>query len=343
LDWANTCSNAYDAQVPVLRKYDREGRFITTIGREGGGPGEYQQATGLAISHDGTVKLWDARARRLSSFSPEGEFFAGQRVEARGFSSSRSLFVDTLGNTYVYMSFRSPREAITDRTMRGLVKLDPDGQVVDTLFEPDMGFEPQQLELTITTGTSVATTIMSIPFAPRSVWAFSPHGHYVAGVGDRYAVSLIRSGEPVLRIEREVAPVPVDPDEKAAHSEAITANMRRMRPGWRWDGPAIPDTKAAFRQLDVGLDGRIWVWRYQRAERQEVGAEEEDRRPNPRRDWPEPTVYDVFEPDGRYLGAVRIPRETRVFVRWGDYVWGITRDSLDVQYIERFRLVAGTR
>jgi hypothetical protein len=199
------------------------------------------------------------------------------------------------------------------------------------------------LELTVTSGTAVARTIMSIPFAPGPVWAFSPHGYYAAGVGDRYAVTLFRSGEPVLRIEREVDPVPVDPDEKAAWKESITANMRRMSPGWRWDGPAIPDTKAAFRQLEVGLDGRIWVLRYQRAERREVGAEEEDRRPSPRRDWPEPTVYDVFEPDGRYLGAVRVPRETTVHVMRGDYLWGVTRDSLDVQYIERFKLVGRTR
>jgi hypothetical protein len=88
------------------------------------------------------------------------------------------------------------------------------------------------------------------------------------------------------------------------------------------------------------MDGRIWVNLYQPAERREPVDSEELR---PQEEWPEPTVYDVFEPDGRYLGAVRVPRETTIHVMRGDYVWGVTRDSLDVQYIERFKLVGSTR
>ena len=195
---------------------------------------------------------------------------------------------------------------------------------------------------TVRRGSSVLIGTWPVPFTPPAYWTFSPHGYYVAGVGGRYAVSLLRADEMVLRIEREIAPVPVHPQEGAAWRESITAAIRQVSTGWRWDGPDIPETKPAYRELEVGLDGRIWVLLHQEAEQRQTADSEE---PNPEdawQDWPEPTVYDVFEPDGRYLGAVRIPRETRVYVRWGEHVWGITRDSLDVQYIERFRLVGGT-
>ena len=39
---------------------------------------------------------------------------------------------------------------------------------------------------------------------------------------------------------------------------------------------------------------------------------------------------------------VYVPRETTISVMRGDYVWGVTRDSLDVQYIERFRLTGNS-
>jgi hypothetical protein len=331
---------AYDAQVPVLRKYDHEGRFITTIGREGGGPGEYQRATGLRVTPDGTVKLWDPRGPRLSSFSPEGEFLGGVRVESRGLSVSQSLFVDTLGNAYVFTSVSPPTPGPPGTAPGGLIWLGPDGEVRDTLFEPDLGYEVPLVQETVRRGTSVLIGTWRVPFTPPAYWTFSPHGYYVAGIGGRYAVSLFRVDEMVLRIERDIAPVPVHPEEAVAWREAIVASVRQVSTGWRWNGPDISDTKPAFRELEVGLDGRIWVRLHQQAERQEPVDSEE---PDPERVWPEPTVYDMFEPDGRYLGAVSVPRETTIHVMRGDYVWGITRDSLDVQYIERFRLVAGTR
>ena len=331
---------AYDSQVPALRKYDRDGRFLVTVGREGGGPGEYRSATGLVVMPDGTVKLWDPEGPRLSSFSPEGEYLDGRRVESYGFYGYRSLFADTLGNFYVQLHIVEATDDAQRTVGRGLLKLGPDGEVVDSLLEPDLGYEPPQLEGMFRTADITNLFAEPIPFMPGPSWTFSPHGHFVAGVGGSYAVSLLRTDGRALRIERQLTPVPVDRDEKAAWRESVYNRMRRGNPGWRWDGPDIPNSKPAFHGLRVGMDGRIWVQLYQKAERREPVDSEE---PNPREEWPEPTVYDMFEPDGRYLGALHVPRETTIHVMRGDYAWGITRDSLDVQYIERFRLVEGTR
>ena len=320
---------AYDAQVPVIRKYDREGRFVATIGREGGGPGEYQRARGMVALPDGTVRIWDASGPRLISFSSEGDYLGDLRVGSYRSFAGRSLFSDTLGNLYAGIRFVETGKGRQRSGGAGLLKLSSSGEVVDRLYEPDFGYEPPRIEESLTTGTTTTVLLLRIPFTPEPTWTFSPHGYLVAGVGDRYAVSLFRTDAPVLRLEREVDAVAVDPDEKAAWHESIADG------GGRWDGPDIPNTKPAYRQLAVGMDGRIWVRLYQRAERREPVDSE---RPNPRRDWPEPTVYDVLEPDGRYLGAVHVPRETTISVMRGDYVWGVTRDSLDVQYIERFRL-----
>ena len=54
--------------------------------------------------------------------------------------------------------------------------------------------------------------------------------------------------------------------------------------------------------------------------------------------------YDVFEPDGTYLGAVNAPAGFRASINPvfdGDHVWAVTRDDLDVQRVVRYRIVRG--
>src|SRR5690606_7109918 len=57
--------------------------------------------------------------------------------------------------------------------------------------------------------------------------------------------------------------------------------------------------------------------------------------------WVQPLVYAVFEPDGRYLGAVELPRNASLRYPRGDHVWAITRDESDVQDGTRFRIQTG--
>jgi hypothetical protein len=120
--------------------------------------------------------------------------------------------------------------------------------------------------------------------------------------------------------------------------------MRRVESGWSWDGPDVPEAKPCYRDLLVGRHGRAWLLRHTEAERVEV--EGEDRGPGaperPEVVWREPSVFDVFAPDGRYLGAVRpevqVERSPPPVIR-GDKVWAVTRDELDVPYVVRLRLV----
>ena len=71
-------------------------------------------------------------------------------------------------------------------------------------------------------------------------------------------------------------------------------------------------------------------------------SEEERRTGRPQMRFEEPPAFDVFAPDGRFLGHVRVPESFQMrpepIVR-GDSVWAVTRDDLDVASIVRFRVV----
>ena len=101
-------------------------------------------------------------------------------------------------------------------------------------------------------------------------------------------------------------------------------------------GPALTCTerKPPYRALRVGERGRIWVHRHTVAEQVEGEQAVDPNRPPPIT-WREPIVFDVFEPDGTYLGAVHLPPRTRAYVFRGDTVWGIRTGELDEQYVVR--------
>jgi hypothetical protein len=79
---------------------------------------------------------------------------------------------------------------------------------------------------------------------------------------------------------------------------------------------------------------------HQQARKIESEEEGEELRPGeaPPQTWWEPVAFDVFEPDGQYLGMVRAPegfsRSPRPFMR-GDTVWAVVRGELEVPYVVR--------
>jgi hypothetical protein len=137
-----------------------------------------------------------------------------------------------------------------------------------------------------------------------------------------------------------VAPVPVTAGEAAAAKENTTRGLRMTQPDWNWNGPSIPDTKPPIRDVELGADGRIWVQRAEPGVREpaDTTAKREPGAPPPVDSWAEPVRYDVFEPDGQYLGVVTPPSGFRLMYMRGQHVWGILFDENDVPYVVRLRI-----
>jgi hypothetical protein len=182
----------------------------------------------------------------------------------------------------------------------------------------------------------------NVPFSPTEVSWFDPDGFWIHAVSTSYRIDLLRPGRP-LRIERAYVPVPVGAGEKTEEENNLTRRMRRMLPAWRWNGPPIPDRKPPFRQIFTGRRGRIWVVVSQPAvEVEDPTYDPKD--PNSVEDrWREPVAFDVFEPDGTYLGRVRTPLGFTTYPTPtfdGDHVWAVTRDPMGVERVVRFRIRA---
>jgi len=62
-----------DSRLNEIRKFDREGKYLLTIGRAGQGPGEFQSVSILTINGRDDLIAFDGRSDRISVFSDNGE------------------------------------------------------------------------------------------------------------------------------------------------------------------------------------------------------------------------------------------------------------------------------
>lgn len=329
-----------DRQVLAVRVFAADGSYLRTLGRDGGGPGEFGGPDGgMVWLSDGRLVVRDPGNARLQVFDADLEPSEAWPVIRGGFNTSNPMY-RSAGDTLLTPVLMSTEVDVSEWTT-GLQRVDPGtGEILDTLEVPDIGYEAPTIEARHESEGGTSVSVNGVPFSPSEHWAYHPGGYFIHGIGDRYRVTLLRPESP-LRIERAVQPVPVAPGEKAEAERAATRNMRNTDPGWSWDGPGIPDAKPAFTDLYTGRDGRIWV----RVPMPGVEGDDPDYDPTDpdavEDRWSEPIAFDVFEDDGTFLGRVEAPADMSLYptpIFDGDRVWAVTRDEFDVPRIVRFRV-----
>ena len=348
-----------DGQAFALRQYDAKGVYVRTIGRRGQGPGEYTRPSRIAALPDGRILLVDGGTGRINVYSPSGESVATWALTTAGIRVlPTDIRVDTTGTTVVTVS--ATRDGVSSGPR--LLRLAPDGRVVDTVAAPDFGYTRPMVEAK--GGTMSAGAV--VPFFPETPLAWSPLGYMVSGLPTRYAFELrmpssraASSGhalpamgyrgptpqwtfrDPIVSIRRSIPAVEVPEEQRSASRAGVEAILRNVDPGWRYFGPDIPRVKPPYKDLRVGEDGTIWI---------QLSMPGERYMPDPPApgspmmgpvlpQWREPTVYDVFEPGGRYLGRLARPANVSLFRMARDRAWGTVRDDDDLAVVRRFRIV----
>lgn len=300
-----------DGQGPEIRHFDASGQFVHAVGRAGEGPGEYTRLSlGMVVDSAGVLYLYDWGNLRVGRFAEDGRALDPWPID--------SSFRTTRPGTWIYAD--GPGRLLVTTRVDGhpaLIVVE-DGQVLDTLEVPRLPGVPEE---------------RGGPYRVETYWDWHPDGYFVVGVSNAYSLELHRS-DGVLRIRRDV-------EERAVHPEEADAWRRQFQwmerqPRYRPpEGEWLPSTMPPFRGIEVGRDGRIWVRR--NVSPIPIEVQENPNAPPPV-GWTQPFVYDVFEPDGTFLGEIRFPERFEPHLFGAEYVWGVRRGDLDEEYVVRLSI-----
>lgn len=342
-----------------LRLYNGSGLFVRNVGGEGRGPGEFMKPAAVAVLPDGRFLLLDHMNRRINVYTAAGDYadtwtvpffnviggVAGQmRVDpATGTVAIRSYLAAPGVRMQPYNPGSPPRQAV--------VRMRPGGAVIDTLDAPELPNLYRGVAKIEQRGSTRLGSGFAMPYIPAAFWQYSPLGYFVTGISSRYAIDIRvprrqattsaqpptwRPGDPVQSIRLGVPPVRITALERAEQKAHIQNQLNALRGNQEGRVLDTPSTKPFFRSIYVGDDGRIWVTIHTPSTRdaapQSTGTAVSQLR------WREPTVLDVFEPTGSYVGRVRVPDDLRIIKLRDDRIWGVARDEFDVEYVKRYRV-----
>jgi len=317
-----------DSGVREVRLFDRDGTYVRRLGGPGSRPGEFEDPAQVLVAAGDSVIVWDNAFYRASRFDSAGAFAGAQSVD-RG-STARAIEppfypgkADLLadGQLVVRLVEKSLKgdPAAASRPRSGALKVSADLSRIDTLMF-FAGIEQVSVDApwgrTDVVPPLAKRTVIAVGATSPGICIGDQQGPEIDCFGADASHTIVRwTPEPAPVTEREIAiwrdTIVAQYTQKVSRDAALQVLNR------------VPNPTARPPYSRIALDrvGNLWV---------------ESGRTNGLE--PESIEYLVFDPTGALLGAVALP-PIEVLEIGDDYVMGVYRDELEVQYLQVHELV----
>ncbi len=220
-DWGDVC----------IKVYDKDGKYLRTVGQRGQGPGDFGSLIYMALSSDGKIFVMDSRLRRISEFKMTGEYLGGFPLE--GFHMEMktddkdriyySKYLQTIGDEEIPVS----EDYIEVESILQILRNDADGE--DLYLLGDFEGEKDRMRRTESGG------IASISSEFNIVWEISREALLYIGLNQEYKISVFdQVGKKLLTFGRNYVPV-IKEIGREDNLRKITMPAYDPRIGWVFD------------------------------------------------------------------------------------------------------------
>lgn len=336
-----------------LRVFDSRGRHLWSGGAWGEGPGELQRGEDipgdlyLSRLEGDTLQVenWMNRIR----WSPEGTLVEHGRVGRESLATLglrrlddcplnhfRSFVGDQILGCRTEPIPRTPNRPVTERITLMRIPWTMDrADTIGIFFVRDGWIEANPVRLVRSPLGPRGRVEVSVGREPKLL--YSRNDAYRIEIRDfltgRLSMIVERRGAPRtaltgFQIELALRWGPNHPDVRAK----LRAEDDRF---------SVPDSLSIARDQYVDVLGFMWVLRAPAGDDKGVLIEVAGPDGSPMGTMRSYSgLHDVFRPDGRYLGTVMMPRLDKVEIGT-DYVLGVMRDDLGVEFVKMFDLDRG--
>jgi hypothetical protein len=314
----------------TIRRYAADGRLLGSAAGSGGGPSELRRMTGCFF-RAGEIWVYQAPALPVKRYDPDGAFLGPVPLPRPGGRVALLLGVFEDG-TLLLRQDASRREMPMGEAILN-------GTLMRTLPGAD-GWEALDTLGTFPTGVWLRADRLAFPqaFSP-TLQAMPLGGSVFVGWPTSYDFALIGAGGVVRRrvrraweapaasaadrgwFERRILEGPMPGGDTPFEAEEIRRRIIDMM--------TYPGTLPAYYRVLVDRTGVLWL---------ERGGAPRDPLPQVAEPYLEPTRWDLFGADGRWLGAVALPGGLAPLDIGADYLLGVHYDELGVEQLRVYAL-----
>ena len=233
-----------DRQSKNVRVFAETGEHIRTLGRGGGGPGEFNNPIGLTWDGNGHLWVVDVHNARYSVFDTSGAFVRTHPRQVLGYGYPWGGGFDRVG-AHLYEPGVVSDPTSGERRSVYLRQLITASVVVTDTFElPSPTGDSEDSSYRVDGENAVF--IVPIPYAAQHRWVFDGEGGFWSGMTDQYRFYYTSLNGDTLRVvEAEYDPVPIEDDDLAEyrqrydefgqqHVAAILGLTLTVKPALRW-------------------------------------------------------------------------------------------------------------